>query len=93
MKRQKFRAGKPKLSPSLRACPPHGRCSAAAQPIAPQSIFTVWLDTSRAAQVPGAEVTVWRVRDPVKGDDHAEFDEGVLDAPVVTVQVRGQVLK
>ena len=40
------------------------------------------------AQVPGAEVTVWRVRDPVKGDDHAEFDEGVLDAPVVTVQVR-----
>lgn len=43
--------------------------------------------------MPGAEVTVWRVRDPVKGDDHAEFDEGVLDAPVVTVQVRGQVLK
>ena len=34
---------------------------------------------------------MWRVRDPVKGDDHAEFDEGVLDAPVVTVQVRGQV--
>lgn len=43
--------------------------------------------------MPGAEVTVWRVRDPVKGDDHAEFDEGVLDAPVVTVQVRGQVPK
>lgn len=39
--------------------------------------------------MPGAEVTVWRVRDPVKGDDHAEFDEGVLDAPVVTVQARG----
>ncbi|KAK9842498.1 hypothetical protein WJX81_003063 [Elliptochloris bilobata] len=39
-----------------------------------------------ARKVPGAEVTVWRVRDPVKGDDHAEFDEGVLDAPVIGLQ-------
>ena len=31
---------------------------------------------------------MWRVRDPVKGDDQAEFDEGVLDAPVVSVQAR-----
>ena len=38
-------------------------------------------------QVPGAEVTVYRVRDPVKGDDHSLFDEGVLDAPVASVQV------
>lgn len=45
-----------------------------------------------AAQVPGAEVTVWRVRDPVKGDDHAEFDDGVLDAPIVSVQVVARFL-
>ena len=31
---------------------------------------------------------MWRVRDPVKGDDQAVFDEGVLDAPVVSVQAR-----
>ena len=31
---------------------------------------------------------MWRVRDPVKGDDQAEFDEGVLDAPPVSVQAR-----
>ncbi|EIE24075.1 flavo protein WrbA [Coccomyxa subellipsoidea C-169] len=39
-----------------------------------------------AAKVPGAEVTVYRVRDPIKGDDHSLFDEGVLDAPVATIQ-------
>ena len=32
-------------------------------------------------------MTVYRVRDPVKGDDHSLFDEGVLDAPVATLQV------
>ena len=31
---------------------------------------------------------MWRVRDPVRGDDQAEFDEGVLDAPVVSLQAR-----
>ena len=42
------------------------------------------------AQVPGAEVTVYRVQDPVKGDDHSLYDEGVLDAPVVTHEVDTQ---
>jgi hypothetical protein len=38
-------------------------------------------------QVPGAEVTVYRVQDPVKGDDHSLYDEGVLDAPIATTKV------
>ena len=38
-------------------------------------------------QVPGAEVTVYRIQDPIKGDDHSLFDDGVLDAPPVTLQV------
>ena len=36
-------------------------------------------------QVPGAEVMVYRVKDPIRHD--SEFDEGVLDAPVATTQV------
>jgi len=39
-------------------------------------------------QVPGAEVTVYRIQDPIRGDDHALFDDGVLDAPPVTLQVQ-----
>ena len=38
-------------------------------------------------QVPGAEVTVYRVQDPVRPDDSPDFEEGVLDAPVVTREV------
>ena len=38
-------------------------------------------------QVPGAEVRVYRVQDPVHGDDVSSFEEGVLDAPPVTEQV------
>ena len=38
-------------------------------------------------QVPGAEVTVYRVPDPVRGDNPEEFDEGVLEAPMVTEEV------
>ena len=39
------------------------------------------------SQVPGAEVKVYRVRDPVQGDDPTQFEEGVLDAPPITEQV------
>lgn len=38
-------------------------------------------------QVPGAEVTVYRIQDPIRGDDQALFDDGVLDAAPVTQQV------
>ncbi|ACO66346.1 predicted protein [Micromonas commoda] len=38
-------------------------------------------------QVEGAEVTVYRIRDPVLGDAPGTFDEGVLDAPVATPEV------
>ena len=43
--------------------------------------------TRYAVQVPGAEVKVYRVQDPVQGDDPSHFEEGVLDAPPVTEQV------
>lgn len=39
-----------------------------------------------ARQVPGAEVKVFRVTDPVHGDDPIQFEEGVLDAPPITEQ-------
>lgn len=32
-------------------------------------------------------MTVFRVQDPVRPDDSADFDEGVLEAPAVLVQV------
>ena len=35
-------------------------------------------------QVAGADVTVYRVKDPLRPDDSPDFDEGVLDAPVIT---------
>ena len=38
-------------------------------------------------QVPGAEVAVYRVKDPVKGDDSSLYDDGVLDAEIATDQV------
>ena len=38
-------------------------------------------------QIPGAEVTVYRVKDPVRGDDPGEFDDGVLESPVITEKV------
>ena len=38
-------------------------------------------------QVPGAEVAVYRVKDPVKGDDSSLYDDGVLDAEIATEQV------
>jgi NAD(P)H dehydrogenase (quinone) len=37
--------------------------------------------------VEGADVTVYRVKDPIAGDDRALFDHGVLDAPVATPEV------
>jgi hypothetical protein len=37
-------------------------------------------------QVPGAEVNVYRIRDPVLGDT-GDYEEGILDVPVVTVEV------
>eukprot|EP00239_Pterosperma_sp_CCMP1384_P000407 CAMPEP_0197853760 /NCGR_PEP_ID=MMETSP1438-20131217/23336_1 /TAXON_ID=1461541 /ORGANISM="Pterosperma sp., Strain CCMP1384" /LENGTH=194 /DNA_ID=CAMNT_0043468273 /DNA_START=179 /DNA_END=763 /DNA_ORIENTATION=+ len=37
-----------------------------------------------ARSVEGAEVTTYRVRDPVNGDVPDQYDEGVLDAPVIT---------
>lgn len=40
-----------------------------------------------AIQVPGAEVDVYRVQDPVRGEDPSRFEEGVLDAPPITEQV------
>lgn len=39
-----------------------------------------------ARQVPGAEVKVYRVQDPVQGEDPSTFEEGVLDAPPITEQ-------
>ena len=41
-------------------------------------------------QVAGAEVTVYRVQDPVRPDNSSDFDEGVLEAPAVSVQVFNQ---
>ena len=38
-------------------------------------------------QVPGAEVRVYRVQDPVRGDDPQYFEDGVLDAEPITDQV------
>ena len=35
----------------------------------------------------GADVTVYRVKDPVVGDDRSQFDNGVLDAPAATPEV------
>lgn len=40
-----------------------------------------------ATQVPGAEVKVYRISDPVQGDQPEHFEEGVLHAPVVTDKV------
>jgi len=37
-------------------------------------------------QVQGAEVTVYRIKDPVRPDDSTDFDEGVLEAPLVSKQ-------
>jgi len=37
-----------------------------------------------ARSIDGAEVTTYRIRDPVLGDVPDQYDEGVLDAPVVT---------
>ena len=37
-------------------------------------------------QVRGAEVTVYRIQDPVRPDDSEDFDEGVLEAPIVSKQ-------
>ena len=41
-------------------------------------------------QVPGAEVKVYRVKDPVRGDDPQYFEDGVLDAEPMTDQVAWQ---
>ena len=43
--------------------------------------------THCALQVPGAEVKVYRISDPVRGDNPDHFEEGVLDAPLVTDKV------
>ena len=40
-----------------------------------------------ALQVPGAEVKVYRISDPVRGDNPEHFEDGVLDAPLVTDKV------
>jgi len=40
-----------------------------------------------ARSVSGADVTVYRIRDPVFGDVPDQYDEGVLDAPVISPQV------
>lgn len=37
-----------------------------------------------ARQVEGAQVNVYRIRDPVGGDDPSLYDDGVLEAPVIT---------
>jgi hypothetical protein len=37
--------------------------------------------------VPGAEVKVYRVQDPVQDEGPSRFEEGVLDAPPITEQV------
>ena len=44
-------------------------------------------------QVPGAEVQVFRIKDPVRGDQLSalEFDEGVFEAPVVTLEVGAEI--
>jgi NAD(P)H dehydrogenase (quinone) len=38
-------------------------------------------------QVEGADVTVYRVKDPIVGDDYNAFDRGVLESPVATPEV------
>lgn len=48
--------------------------------------------TAHAIQVPGAEVKVYRVQDPVRGDDPQYFEDGVLDAEPITEQVVSRVL-
>lgn len=42
-------------------------------------------------QVQGAEVTVYRIKDPVRPDESEDFDEGVLEAPIVSKQARSLV--
>jgi hypothetical protein len=37
-------------------------------------------------QVPGAEVMVYRIRDPVSGDN-GEYEDGILEAPVASPEV------
>lgn len=39
-----------------------------------------------ARKVQGAEVTVYRIKDPVRPDNSEDFDEGVLEAPIVSKQ-------
>ena len=48
----------------------------------------LWLNLS-PSQVPGAEVMVYRIRCPVRGDNLPlpEYDDGVLDAPAATLEV------
>lgn len=38
-------------------------------------------------QIPGADVQVYRIKDPVRGDDPEKFAPAVLAAPIVTRQV------
>lgn len=33
-------------------------------------------------------MTVYRIRDPIRGDDKALFDEGVLEAEIAAEQVK-----
>ena len=38
-------------------------------------------------QVEGADVGVYRVRDPVDGDDASKYEDGALDAPIITPEI------
>ena len=40
-----------------------------------------------ARQVEGADVGVYRVRDPVDGDDASKYEDGALDAPIITPEI------
>lgn len=52
-----------------------------------RSITETYHCVSVIMQVPGAEVKVYRISDPVRGDNPEHFEEGVLDAPLVTDKV------
>jgi hypothetical protein len=55
-----------------------------------QARATPWrrlISTWSILQVPGVEVSVYRIKDPVHGDDTTKFDPAVLAAPVATHEV------
>jgi len=76
----------PKHPPKPQPNPPATRFPRASPTHPPTHPWTP-RPTLGARQVEGAEVTVYRIKDPILGDVPEQFDEGVLDSPVATPEV------